>query len=118
MVMLEHALLEALSKWSQRTGNRVTLANANQPTIIAQLIAQETQLKAPTSQPIRKGKESRCRGIARRAWAGGGSHEPVRLLIFLLSALRDAAAAKRLFRQALSDPSHPQSWSCPVQISR
>ena len=27
---------------------------------------------------------------------------------FLLSALRDAAAAQRLFRQALSDPSHPQ----------
>ena len=27
---------------------------------------------------------------------------------FLLSALRDAAAAKRLFYQALSDPSHPQ----------
>ena len=27
---------------------------------------------------------------------------------FLLSALRDAAAAKRLFRKALSDPSHPQ----------
>ncbi len=27
---------------------------------------------------------------------------------FLLSALRDAAAAKRLFRQALSDPLHPQ----------
>jgi len=27
---------------------------------------------------------------------------------FLLSALRDAAAAKRLFRNALSDPSHPQ----------
>jgi transposase, IS6 family len=27
---------------------------------------------------------------------------------FLLSALRDAAAAKRLLRQALSDPSHPQ----------
>ena len=27
---------------------------------------------------------------------------------FLLSALRDAAAAKRLFRQALSEPSHPQ----------
>jgi transposase, IS6 family len=27
---------------------------------------------------------------------------------FLLSALRDAAAAKRLFRQALGDPSHPQ----------
>jgi IS6 family transposase len=27
---------------------------------------------------------------------------------FLLSALRDAAAAKRLFRQALSDRSHPQ----------
>ena len=27
---------------------------------------------------------------------------------FLLLALRDAAAAKRLFRQALSDPSHPQ----------
>jgi transposase, IS6 family len=26
---------------------------------------------------------------------------------FLLSALRDAAAAQRLFRQALSDPSHP-----------
>jgi len=28
---------------------------------------------------------------------------------FLLSALRDAAAAKRLFRKALSDPSHPQA---------
>src|SRR5262249_58508755 len=28
---------------------------------------------------------------------------------FLLSALRDGAAAKRLFRKALSDPSHPQS---------
>jgi transposase-like protein len=27
---------------------------------------------------------------------------------FLLSALRDTAAAKRLFRTALSDPSHPQ----------
>jgi transposase, IS6 family len=27
---------------------------------------------------------------------------------FLLSALRDAAAAQRLFRRALSDPSHPQ----------
>ena len=27
---------------------------------------------------------------------------------FLLSALRDAATAKRLFRRALSDPSHPQ----------
>ncbi len=27
---------------------------------------------------------------------------------FLLSALRDAAAAERLFRQALGDPSHPQ----------
>ena len=27
---------------------------------------------------------------------------------FLLSALRDAAAAQRLFRQALNDPSHPQ----------
>jgi transposase-like protein len=27
---------------------------------------------------------------------------------FLLSVLRDAAAAKRLFRKALSDPSHPQ----------
>src|SRR6266404_8955866 len=27
---------------------------------------------------------------------------------FLLSALRDADAAKRLFRKALSDPSHPQ----------
>jgi DDE domain len=27
---------------------------------------------------------------------------------FLLSALRDAAAAERLFRKALSDPSHPQ----------
>jgi transposase-like protein len=27
---------------------------------------------------------------------------------FLLSALRDAAAAKRLFRQALSNPAHPQ----------
>ena len=28
---------------------------------------------------------------------------------FLLSALRDAVAAKRLFRKALSDPSRPQS---------
>ena len=27
---------------------------------------------------------------------------------FLLSALRDAAAAKRLFRKALADPVHPQ----------
>jgi len=27
---------------------------------------------------------------------------------FLLSALRDAAAAQRLFRRALSDPSHSQ----------
>ena len=27
---------------------------------------------------------------------------------FLLSALRDAAAAERLFRKALGDPSHPQ----------
>ncbi|MBK5290549.1 MAG: DDE-type integrase/transposase/recombinase [Acidobacteriia bacterium] len=27
---------------------------------------------------------------------------------FLLSALRDAAAAKRLFRRALSNSSHPQ----------
>lgn len=27
---------------------------------------------------------------------------------FLLSALRDAVAAKRLFRKALADPSHPQ----------
>jgi hypothetical protein len=27
---------------------------------------------------------------------------------FLLSALRDAAAAQRLFRKALSEPSHPQ----------
>jgi transposase, IS6 family len=30
------------------------------------------------------------------------------IIDFLLSALRDAAAAKRLFRQALRDPSHPQ----------
>jgi transposase-like protein len=30
------------------------------------------------------------------------------IIDFLLSAFRDAAAAKRLFRQALSDPSHPQ----------
>ena len=29
-------------------------------------------------------------------------------LDFLLSALRDAAAAERLFRKALSDPAHPQ----------
>jgi transposase-like protein len=27
---------------------------------------------------------------------------------FVLSALRDAAAAKRLFRKALCEPSHPQ----------
>ena len=27
---------------------------------------------------------------------------------FMLSGLRDAAAAKRLFRKALTDPSHPQ----------
>ena len=27
---------------------------------------------------------------------------------FVLSGLRDAAAAKRLFRKALTDPSHPQ----------
>jgi len=30
------------------------------------------------------------------------------MIDFLLSALRDAAAAKRLFRKALSDPAHPQ----------
>ena len=30
------------------------------------------------------------------------------IIDFLLSALRDAAAAQRLFRKALSDPSHPQ----------
>ncbi len=29
-------------------------------------------------------------------------------IYFLLSALRDAAAAKRLFRKALADPAHPQ----------
>ena len=29
-------------------------------------------------------------------------------IVFLLSALRDADAAKRLFRKALSDRSHPQ----------
>jgi len=29
------------------------------------------------------------------------------IIDFLLSAVRDAAAAKRLYRQALSDPSHP-----------
>jgi transposase, IS6 family len=30
------------------------------------------------------------------------------MIDFLLSALRDAAAAERLFRRALSDPLHPQ----------
>jgi transposase-like protein len=35
---------------------------------------------------------------------------------FLLSALRDGAAAKRLFRKALSDPSHPQpASSTPIR---
>ena len=29
-------------------------------------------------------------------------------IAFVLSALRDAAAARRLFRKALTDPSHPQ----------
>jgi transposase-like protein len=33
---------------------------------------------------------------------------PSATIDFLLSALRDAAAAKRLFRKALSDPSHQQ----------
>jgi len=41
---------------------------------------------------------------------------------FLLSALRDAAAAKRLFRKALSDPSHPQHCTlgseCPKPCCR
>jgi hypothetical protein len=37
----------------------------------------------------------------------GPSTPPVPTIDFLLSAWRDAAAAKRLFRQALSDPSHP-----------
>ena len=41
---------------------------------------------------------------------------------FLLSALRDAAAAERLFRMALSDPSHPQPASStlirPVSMAR
>jgi IS6 family transposase len=32
----------------------------------------------------------------------------MRPAIFLLSALRDADATKRLFRKALSDPRHPQ----------
>ncbi len=38
-----------------------------------------------------------------------GSHRFHRGTIdFVLSGSRDAAAAKRLFRKALSDPSHPQ----------
>ena len=38
----------------------------------------------------------------------GPSIPAVATIDFLLSALRDAAAAKRLFRKALSEPSHPQ----------
>ena len=37
-----------------------------------------------------------------------GPSIPPTTIDFLLSALRDAAAAQRLFRQALNDPSHPQ----------
>jgi len=37
---------------------------------------------------------------------------------FLLSALRDAAAAERLFRKALSDPSHPQPRVINIDKSR
>jgi len=40
--------------------------------------------------------------------AVGPSISPGATINFLLSALRDAAAAKRLFRRALGDPSHPQ----------
>ena len=34
---------------------------------------------------------------------------------FLLSALRDAAAATLLFRKALSNPSHPSASSTPIR---
>jgi transposase-like protein len=37
---------------------------------------------------------------------------------FLLSALRDADAARRLFRKALSDPCHPQSRVIDTRIRR
>src|ERR1017187_10449527 len=37
-----------------------------------------------------------------------GRLELAKVLLGLYSALRDAAAAKRLFRKALSDPAHPQ----------
>ena len=45
----------------------------------------------------------RCRRAAQRAGPGGGPHDG----LAMDSALRDAAAAKRLFRKAVSDPSHP-----------
>jgi transposase-like protein len=38
----------------------------------------------------------------------GPSIPAVATIDFLLSALRDAAAAKCLFRKALSDPAHPR----------
>ena len=87
--------------------------------------------------PTRKGVfvKAACGKTARAVWAAdGGQREgnpprtpPTRLRVkgrwcylyraidstgatmdFLLSALRDAAAAERLFRKALSDPSHPK----------
>ena len=68
---------------------------------------------------------SDCEGISSRQTSRGEWTKPVRVkgrwcylyrainskgatIDFLLSALRDADAAKRLFRKALSDPSHPQ----------
>ena len=39
------------------------------------------------------------------------------MIDFMLSGLRDAAAAKRLFRKALTDPSHPQPRVALLQKS-
>src|SRR4029077_5470570 len=52
--------------------------------------------------------ETYIRGKGRCFYLYLAIDSPGATIDFLLSALRDAAAAKRLFRRALSDPSHPQ----------
>src|SRR5664279_1719465 len=51
---------------------------------------------------------SRRRVQGRSCYLYRAIHSSGTIIDFLLSALRDAAAAKRLFRKALADPAHPQ----------
>ena len=60
----------------------------------------------PTNPGVSMRRIFECRAVG--VTSIGPSIPPVPHIDFLLSALRDAAAAKRLFRKALSDPSHPQ----------